>query len=290
MEYQGITLEAFEEIVRLRELGLRGWTQDSNGVFRRETDSAVAEKISFPESAFEQQFGNPDSFWVYCRANVIYRALKKQQIKLLWEIGAGSGSAAIPITKKGITVIATEPYYLGVQNIARNNLAAFHTSLSGLNVPNNSVDALGIFDVLEHIENPNGFLGQIRSFLKPSGLIFITVPAHQWLFSDFDTSIGHFRRYSLASLDKELFGAGFEKVDRHYFFSSLVIPALILRRIPFLLGRRRSFEGEKGFRASSNNLMNPMVALNQILKALLLAESRLRLPFGLSVIGVYRKK
>lgn len=289
MEYKGVNPESLEEIDRLKKLGLQGWAQDSTGVFRREKESAVAEIISFPESAYEQELGSLDSFWVYCRAIIISRAIKRQKIKLIWEIGAGSGSAAIPISRMDITVIATEPYYNGIQNIAKNNIAAFHTSLKDLNLPNNSINAVGIFDVLEHIENPNYFLRQISGFLAPNGLIFITVPAHQWLYSDFDMSIGHYRRYSLGTLDKELLDAGYERVTRHHFFSSLVVPALILRRIPYLLRRKRSFDGNKGIKASSNKLMNPKGVLNRILKILLLAESRLRLPFGLSVIGVYKK-
>lgn len=289
MESKGINSESLKEISRLSELGFQGWTQDFNGVFKKDNNSTVDENISFPESAYEQGFGNLDSFWVYCRAKIISRAIKSHNVELIWEIGAGSGLVAIPISREGISVIATEPYYFGVSNIAKNKVTALHASLEDLNIPIGSINAVGIFDVLEHIEFPNNFLRQIWNFLAPNGYIFITVPAHQWLFSDFDTSIGHFRRYSLANLDKEFLEAGFEKVERHFFFSSLVLPVYILRRIPYLLGRRRPFEGEKGTRVSSNSLMNPTSALNRILKCLLLAESRLRLPFGLSIIGVYRK-
>jgi len=289
MESEGINSESLKEIGRLSELGFEGWTQDSNGIFTSDKNSTISEDISFPESAYEHEFVNLDSFWVYCRAKMIHRAIESHNVKLIWEIGAGSGSVAIPISKEGISVIATEPYYSGVQNIAKSKVTVFHASLKDLNIPNDSINAVGIFDVLEHIENPRDFLHQIWNFLASNGYIFVTVPAHQWLFSDFDTSIGHFRRYSLANLDKELLESGFQKVERRYFFSLLVLPAFILRRIPYLFGRRRSFEGKKGTRLSSNRLFRPTNAINEILKKLLLAESRLRLPFGLSVIGVYRK-
>jgi hypothetical protein len=38
--------------------------------------------------------------------------------------------------------------------------------------------------------------------LRPGGRVIILSPAHQWLFTPFDSSIGHFRRYNRSSLSK----------------------------------------------------------------------------------------
>jgi hypothetical protein len=66
------------------------------------------------------------------------------------------------------------------------------------------------------------------------------VPAHQWLWSEEDELAGHFRRYSLKSLRAVTEAAGLDVVYLSYFFRPLPLPILLLRSLPFLLGRRRS--------------------------------------------------
>jgi SAM-dependent methyltransferase len=55
-------------------------------------------------------------------------------------------------------------------------------------------------DVLEHIEEDAKELQLASQHLLPGGFLVILSPAHPWLFSEFDASIGHFRRYERASL------------------------------------------------------------------------------------------
>ena len=57
------------------------------------------------------------------------------------------------------------------------------------------VDAILYADVLEHIEDDADELILARSILKPGGCIVVLAPAHNWLYSRFDESVGHFRRY-----------------------------------------------------------------------------------------------
>lgn len=66
--------------------------------------------------------------------------------------------------------------------------------------PDPRFDALLYIDVLEHIEEDKGELRRAASLLKTGGRIIVLSPAHQWLFTAFDQSIGHFRRYGRASL------------------------------------------------------------------------------------------
>jgi SAM-dependent methyltransferase len=55
-------------------------------------------------------------------------------------------------------------------------------------------------DVLEHIARDREELGLAARLLAPGGHLVVLSPAHQFLFSEFDTEIGHYRRYSRASL------------------------------------------------------------------------------------------
>ena len=68
------------------------------------------------------------------------------------------------------------------------------------------LDELGTFntvlylDVLEHIAEDRIELAKAASRLTEGGSLIVLVPAHQFLFSAFDGAIGHYRRYSAASL------------------------------------------------------------------------------------------
>ena len=59
-------------------------------------------------------------------------------------------------------------------------------------------DTLIYIDVLEHIENDREELVNAAKLLRTGGRIIVLSPAHQWLFTLFDATIGHFRRYPAA--------------------------------------------------------------------------------------------
>jgi SAM-dependent methyltransferase len=61
-------------------------------------------------------------------------------------------------------------------------------------------DTVLYIDVLEHIENDRDELERAAQQLRPGGRLAVLAPAHQALFSPFDRSVGHFRRYSRRGL------------------------------------------------------------------------------------------
>jgi len=61
-------------------------------------------------------------------------------------------------------------------------------------------DAILYLDVLEHIEDDRKELTLAAAHLKTGGALIVLAPAWQWLFTPFDQAIGHYRRYSKASL------------------------------------------------------------------------------------------
>lgn len=68
--------------------------------------------------------------------------------------------------------------------------------------PAEQFDTILYVDVLEHIEDDRGELIQAVAHLKPGGVVVVLSPAWQWLFTPFDQAIGHYRRYSKATLRK----------------------------------------------------------------------------------------
>lgn len=63
-------------------------------------------------------------------------------------------------------------------------------------------DAILYIDVLEHIEDDGAELERSSAHLAPGGRLIVLSPAWQWLYSPFDEAIGHYRRYSRATLQR----------------------------------------------------------------------------------------
>jgi len=61
-------------------------------------------------------------------------------------------------------------------------------------------DTIVYIDVLEHIEHDAQQLESAVHYLRPGGSLIVLAPALPALYSAFDRSIGHFRRYTRASL------------------------------------------------------------------------------------------
>ena len=202
------------ELERLKSLGFRDWKVDKNGIRIRETQTR--EEISFPEFVYQENSLSREDFWSRYRVQVLSKELKKNQTKLLWEIGGGDGRISIPLNQQGIGVIAIEPLYAGCMSVASEGIPVFQGTLSDLRLPQDSIEAIGFFDVLEHIYNEKKFLEEVHEKVADSGLIYLTVPAHQNLFSEHDLALGHFRRYSKKNLARVLEDSGFEIVNCYW--------------------------------------------------------------------------
>lgn len=119
--------------------------------------------------------------------------------------------------------------------LAREPLTSACTVLTGTLddlPPTANYDTLLYLDVLEHIEDDRAELRRAASRLRPGGNLVVLAPAHQSLFSEFDRSIGHFRRYSASTL--EAAGPGL-RVRASFYLDSLGMMAsaanrLLLRR------------------------------------------------------------
>jgi SAM-dependent methyltransferase len=90
-------------------------------------------------------------------------------------------------------------------------------------------------NVLEHIEDDVSTLIDIKNKLLVGGKLVIYVPALPFLFSAFDISVGHYRRYSKKELIKKVTESGLE-VEKCYWNDSLGVLAAVIVK---LLGYKR---------------------------------------------------
>jgi len=103
---------------------------------------------------------------------------------------------------------------------------------------NELFDGVYTSNVLEHINNDVHALKQIRSIMKPQSNLVIYVPAFKCLYSSWDASVGHHRRYDKKEILFKLDAAGFE-VTKNFYVDSLGFFASFAARI---FGYKRSTE------------------------------------------------
>jgi SAM-dependent methyltransferase len=72
-----------------------------------------------------------------------------------------------------------------------------------------SFDCIIYIDVLEHIKDDVIEIAEATKRLQSGGKLVVLGPAHAWLYSKFDKSIGHFRRYS----SKDLLALGSSELE-----------------------------------------------------------------------------
>jgi len=148
----------------------------------------------------------------WLRFDTIRRDLQTAKPKTVLEVGAGEGGLG--------SWLARHFTYTGVEPDARSRAAAVARLEPGRgqivgqldDVADQEFDAVCAFEVLEHIAEDKKALEQWREYLRPSGWLLLSVPAHADDFGAADELVGHYRRYEQSSLTGLLQDAGFEVV------------------------------------------------------------------------------
>ncbi len=120
------------------------------------------------------------------------------------EVGAGIGSTTSVLcngTQDKWLCLEPDPQLYGrLENkINEQRLPACCISFKGTtaDLPTaNKFNAIIYIDVIEHIDKDREELTRAESLLTEKGYLIVLVPAHQFLYSEFDKAIGHYRRYN----------------------------------------------------------------------------------------------
>jgi SAM-dependent methyltransferase len=200
-----------------------------------------------------------------------------------YDIGCGTGDALATLAELGARPVAGTDLSEHVLRwvVDRDDPPAVLESLAErLPFADRSASTLISMDVIEHLDDDVVALREYRRLLRPGGVLFLTVPAYQWIWSEHDERAAHRRRYSRQRFVTAVRAAGFE-VDRvTYFFTFLVPVAALLRKTPL----RRFFPATDEEASAMHPLIDRALAIASNLERRV--GARVDLPFGLSILIV----
>lgn len=263
--------------------------QRCDGIWRPETVTDVSYPADGNDACFAVEEG---SYWFRHRNDVVLAAIRRRPPSgPVYDVGGGNGFVARAILDAGFGVVLVEPGPGAVNALRRGVTDVIQATLEDAAFASGSIDAIGVFDVVEHVRDEDRFLSETRRVLAPGGRVYCTVPAGRWLWSGEDVLAGHFRRYTTTSLGASFRRNGFEVEALSPFFCWLPLPVFVLRTLPTLLGPRRSAGRDPAAAEADHSLPAPLrpVAATAHRWELARLDRGRSVPFGTSLLCVARR-
>lgn len=237
-------------------------------------------------------------WWFVAREKIISNYVKKlirdkhlpeKEIKIL-NVGCGPGRSSQYLSK--FSKVTSIEYDKECCEFAseKTGLEIINGSITQLPFSDKSFDLVCAFDVIEHVEDDQLAVNEMKRVVKEDGVIFITVPAFMSLWSHHDVINHHFRRYKIKEIER-LFEKQKEgnKIFVSYFNFILFLPIYLIRQLSnlFISDEKRPGSG------SDFETFKPGI-MNTLLYNVLAFESKLinlnfKLPFGVSILYSWKK-
>jgi SAM-dependent methyltransferase len=227
-------------------------------------------------------------WWFRGRRRVLNQVVSRLGLPVssrILDAGCGSGRNMVELARYGkVTGIELSEVALAT---AREREVGEVVDGSVMDMPfaEDSFDLAVCLDVIEHLEDDRGALRELRRVVVPGGMLLVTVPAYQWLWSSHDTVHHHYRRYRRSTLLRAAREAGWWG-ERSTYFNSLLLPVAVMVRS---LERVRSRGGQ-----SSPDLWVPPAPVNRLLQqpmnleAAIIGGAGRSIPAGLSLLALLR--
>lgn len=229
------------------------------------------------------------SFWFRARNELIVWALREHapSARSFLEIGCGTGYVLMGLHRAfpHMELTGAEIHEAGLRFTRQRLANATLFQMDARHIPFDAeFDAVGAFDVIEHIDEDVDVLTEMRRAVKPGGTILVSVPQHRWLWSAADDYARHRRRYCRAEVRSKFLIAGLEVVTT-LSFVSILLPLLVASRIR-QRGSHASYDptGELRF---SKPLDRSLEAIMRFERWLI--RRSVRLPAGGSLLIVARR-
>jgi len=231
--------------------------------------------------------------WFYAgKRRIVFDSLRQlgalHAEAVLIDCGAGTGRF-VQEAARSCTAIAVDDHDESLE-MARKRLgeeAVRRGSCTALPFADASADIVTALDVIEHVADDRRAVDEMLRILKPGGVMVITVPAFQSLWSDWDVALHHFRRYRRSGLHALLSEAGLEVVRCDY-INVLAFPAVwVLRKWRTWFPPRSSDNGPRAEERIPPPWLNRLLSACFVFPAV---QTAISFPFGVGLLAVARRR
>jgi ubiquinone/menaquinone biosynthesis C-methylase UbiE len=220
------------------------------------------------------------------------RARISQNEAVIIDIGCSSGSMlrALREVLPKATLIGADYISGPLLGLARSlpGIPFLQFNLVSCPLFSNSVDAVILLNVLEHIEEDFAAMQQAFRITRPGGTVIIEVPAGPHLFDVYDKQLMHFRRYTLDDLCEKLERAGFEIEERSY-LGAFFYPAfaMVKKRNQRFMGCSDEIQRETVAKSISRARANPL--MGAVMRVEEAVRPYVKFPFGIRCLTTCKK-
>jgi SAM-dependent methyltransferase len=237
--------------------------------------------------AFEKMNRHGATYWWYQGKKAILEHLiceyDREAGTRILDLGCGTGSMFDFLAPLG-SIVGLDNSEDAIEFARQSNGAGLiRGNTEFLPFESKTFDLVASFDNLEHVENDDIALQEIRRVIVDNGLLLLSVPAHEYLWSGRDIQLGHQRRYRKEGIRKKLNENRFEVAKASYGYFCLY-PVLLVKSL-----LDRVFNSPKIYKTDIRHLPEP---LNSILAGWLKIEAlwsaKIGLPAGTSIFVIAR--
>jgi SAM-dependent methyltransferase len=263
-------------------------------------------KESYDEKFFEPLMAIEDRhFWFRSRNQLISNLIQKYcgayadaagETRRGLEIGCGTGNVLKFLQKSfSLQHISGVDLFIEGLQFARSRGAENLIQADIYQAPfSGGFDWIGLFDIIEHLDDDVDVLEKISGLLNAEGKLFISVPAFPVLWSYFDVAGKHKRRYTVKTLQEALNQAGLALEFASY-TNVMVFPMLWFLRRVLQGGKVPETLSEQELDNKTNSELRIIPLVNEMVAFVLWIEGKLiqwgvKMPFGTSLIAVARRK
>lgn len=270
------------------------WACTACGFSPAEKDRYLSFVSGDNDDGFEGEFFEalaeyePGFWWFESRNDLIVWALERwfPEMTSFLEVGCGTGFVVSRLAREFTSAkfSASELFADAMGFVANRISQAALYQFDARNMPfRDEFDVIGAFDVIEHIDEDEAVLTELRLALKPAGGLILTVPQHPFLWGPSDDFAHHKRRYTRGILRERLERSGYEVLALRSFVS-LLMPLQIVSRIASRHSAAPDPRDEFRIPAIANQVLSGIMSLERHAIAAG-ADS----PFGGSLLAVARR-